>query len=708
MLEEVGLATSRLAAVVGFVALQGMVVLLREAAIAFQGHEIAYALGAGAWLLGALLGLAHRERRQGRLGGGGALLALGWGVVPLLVVARGLPLVLRGGEGSGPDLPRLLAGLAVVIGPQGFLAGAAWRRLTTVPRTATARTWADVCGGAAIGGVGATLAPALGVGGLAAAFAGALVASAGATVGALATTSTRRGVAIGCVVVALAGLVVAPRLETSLTRWAHPDLLATAETGQGRITLEKRREGLAVYVDGALAYEDQGTMAEEFAAIAAVQRATPGDVLVLGGGFEGLAREIVPYGPRRVDALEVDDTPLRLAAGVVTARGPRTEVVVADPRRFLGEARRFDLIVSALPEPATARANRHDTVEFFTQCATALGDSGVLATRLRTAANIWTPRQAHRAAAVHAALTAVFADVVVLPGTETVFLASAAPLTRDVEVLVARLERAAPDTRIVSGGWLAWRYTNERAAELVRLLQQATVPANRDRRPACYADAIMLDLAHVLPGIGWHSPPAAGRWLWFALAVLLPPAVFARRRATASRRALAGYAGLAGTSLAIVLMLHDQTVRAVLYRDLGALLAAGVAGLAIGAGAGERDRRHPAQRWRRSVLAVGSSFWSCVIAVALLSGASGLLVTVMGLLGTGVLTGLLLVAVVADVGDDACTVLGVAWGGGCAGSLLTALFLVPFAGLPAACLAIAVLAFPAAIAVWPSAPGPAA
>ena len=66
----------------------------------------------------------------------------------------------------------------------------------------------------------------------------------------------------------------------------------------------------------------------------------------------------------------------------------------------------------------------------------------MLAIRLRTPANVWTARQAHRAAAVHAALASVFADVVVLPGTETVFLASTAPLTRDVDVLVARLAHA--------------------------------------------------------------------------------------------------------------------------------------------------------------------------------------------------------------------------------------------------------------------------
>jgi hypothetical protein len=47
--------------------------------------------------------------------------------------------------------------------------------------------------------------------------------------------------------------------------------------------------------------------------------------------------------------------------------------------------------------------------------------------------------------------------------------------------------------------------------------------------------------------------------------------------------------------------------------------------------------------------------------------------------------------------------------GGCVGALLAALLLIPFSGLPTAALAVAALAFPASLAVWPlsgrSAPG---
>jgi spermidine synthase len=693
---EVHGLSSRIAFLIGWLALQGQVTLLREVGIALGGNETVYALGAGAWLIGVALGRLHHPRGGVRMGAGGGLLVLAWAILPLLVVARATAF-LPGRLAAEPDLPSMLAVVALCLGPAGFLTGAMLR--------GTAGTWALVSGGAMLGGMVATLVTALGGGGLAGALAGALVVGVGvATDGG--EVVGRRILALGLGTVALVGVLAAPGIEAWATGWDRAGHVATLESAVGRVTAVSRDGGHAVLVDEALAYESQGTTAEEFVALAAVQRDAVGDVLVLGGWVEGLAGELAPYAPRRVDLVEVDDAPLRLLADRLAGRPGRDDVVVADPRRYLATAGGLDLILSALPEPSSGRANRYATAEFFAQCAAALREGGVLAVRLRTAANLWTPRQAHRAAAMHAALGAVFADVVVLPGTETVFLASAQPLSRDTDLLVVRLERAAPPTRVVSGSWLAWRYTSERTAELGALLRQATVPANRDRRPSCYADAIMLDLAHILPGIGWHSPPAAGRWLWFALVVLLPPAILARRRAGATGRLLAGYAGLAGTGLTMVLLLHDQTARGVLYRDLGAALAVGALGLALGTWLGERQGRQPAQRWRRPVLAAGTSFWNCVVAFAMLAGAGGLIFTALGVLGTGLLTGLLLTAAVADGREDARATLAAAALGGAGGVLLAALFLVPFAGLPAAALAVAVLAFPAVVAVWPAAGPP--
>jgi spermidine synthase len=685
--------------VLGFVTLLGQVVLLREIGVAFHGSELAYVLGFGFWLCGTALGASHRDDRDPVA----ALRLAGWAVLPALVLARALRPLLGTVTGAEPGLLRLFVGLALILGPVGFLGGAAFRRVANARLAAgspLARTYALECLGAAVGGLAATLLPAVGAPGLAGAWVVALAASS-----LLRPSSWRRVRAAVPIAVALAGLIVSTPFDARLTHWTHPDLLATRDTPYGRLTLDGRDGQVAVFVDDALAYESQGTTAEEFAAIAAVQRETPGAVLVLGGWVEDLAGELVPYHPSRVLDVEVDGALPTLAAPYLDGRVAPADLLLGDPRRLLPLAERFDLLLSALPEPSTGRANRHYTAEFFARCAASLSDDGVLAIRLRMAENLWTPRQAHRAAAVYAALATAFTDVVVLPGADTVFLASNAPLERDAEVLAERFRRANPPTQLASAAWLNWRYANDRTARMEQLLRQANVPANRDLRPTCYADAIMLDLARVVPGVGWRPLPNASRWLWPALAALMVPAILSRSRPALRRAWFAGYAGLAGMGLEIVIVLHDQTGRGVLYRDLGLLLTLFMVGLAAGALAGQTYARRPDGRWRWPVLVAALSGWSCALAFVLERGASGLLFSGAVLLVTGMLVALIFAAAAAAVRQDAGPVYAADVLGGGIGGVVTSLLLVPFAGLPVACLVIAALALPAAVAIWPGRSG---
>ena len=690
----------------GLILISSQVTLLREAQISFGGNEIALVLGVGVWFLAAGLGVAHRPPR-GDWRPAQSLLALAWCAVPSLVVARSVPVLLAGLAGldrmGPPDLAQLLAGLALVLVFPGFVAGVVIRRLIGGPpgidREST-RRWASFALGAFVGAVTAFAVSAMNASSTTSLCAAAVLGSA-ASAGTPGVTRQQRAVALAAALAAAASLAGASGIEEALTRWSSPGYLVSAETAHGRVVVAHRDGGVVVDIEGALAYEAHGTAAEEFAALAALQRATMGDVLMLGGWVEGLGGEVARYLPRSLTMVERDGEALLLAAPFLPPRPALREVIVADPRASLGKERRYDLIVSALPEPATGATSRAYSAEYFHRCAAALRDSGVLALRLRTQANVWTPREARRAAAVHAALVPSFPHIAILPGTDTVFLASSAPLTSDAVTLVRRLHRAAPATRVVSEGWLTWRVTNERSAELAALVERAEVPANRDRRPSCYADPILLDLARVFPGIGWRSPPAAGRWLWLALAVSFLPSLLARRRPGPRRDALAAYAGLAGAGMSAILMLHDQTGRAMLTRDLGAFLAVVIAGTAAGARVGGRVDPQARRIWWRPALVTVFSFWNGGLGFAMLAGASGVAFTSLALAVTGWLAGATFAAAGADAVAPGRAVVVAACLGVAAGMLVTGLFLVPFAGLAATALALAVLAFPAAVAVWP-------
>jgi len=85
------------------------------------------------------------------------------------------------------------------------------------------------------------------------------------------------GVAAG--VLLLVALGASTALDRRLTRWTHPDLAAARDTPYGRVTITRSRGLVAVFENDALAWESQGTAAEEFVHLAALETPAPRSVL---------------------------------------------------------------------------------------------------------------------------------------------------------------------------------------------------------------------------------------------------------------------------------------------------------------------------------------------------------------------------------------------------------------------------------------------
>jgi len=165
-----------------------------------------------------------------------------------------------------------------------------------------------------------------------------------------------------------------------------------------------------------------------------------------------------------------------------------------------------------------------------------------------------------------------------------------------------------------------------------------------------------------------------------------------RRWDTSRRVLLAAIAGAAGMVLECALLLGYQTRAGVLYRDLGLLMTAFMAGLALGAAAVDRTGSSTARRWLSvaafAALSLGSAVW-------LRAGSPGGLIASSCLL---LALGFLVAAVVAHASllrdPDQLRVVSPVYAsdllGGCVGSLLAGVVLIPLLGLPGTALAAAV------------------
>ena len=94
--------------------------------------------------------------------------------------------------------------------------------------------------------------------------------------------------------------------------WNHPNLLASKDSPYGRITVAQSYGQISVFENDALAFDTEGTEAEYFCHLAALQHANPEQVLILGGGIEGIVREVQKYKPKRIDYVELNPVMLDL------------------------------------------------------------------------------------------------------------------------------------------------------------------------------------------------------------------------------------------------------------------------------------------------------------------------------------------------------------------------------------------------------------
>ncbi len=700
----------------GFLALLGQVVLLREATVAAFGSELAVVLALGLWLLGAAAGAAAGARQAKPSPARVArLFALAGALVPFaLIWSRAARPLLGGVRGGDLPFPLQLAAMAVTLVPAAAAGGAlfpALARLAAARGRSVASAYALESAGALLGGLAAAAAARLGVPGL-------LLALACAAFAPLALLARgRRAAAAGSAALLALLAALAPRLDLATTGWTHPGLVETRDTPYGRLALEAHAGQISVFVNDALAYETQGQSSAEFASLAALQTADPRRVLVLGGGACGLVQELLRHGPREVTAVDLDPALQRALAPRLTAdlraalADPRVRTIAADPRAWLARDIGFwDLILIGLPEPASGATNRFYTQEFFMLCAGHLAPGGTLALRLPAAENLWAPAQVRRTASVVAALRAAGTDALVLPGAAGIIVAAKGTLTRDPAPLSARLIARGASGPLVTPAYLRYLFTNDRLAGVAAALATVDAPPNRDARPVCYPYTLALWLAKFYPALARLDPLSAARplhSLWPAAAAVLVALVFVTRRLRQRTLLAVAAAGAAGMLIEALALLAFQTRHGALYRDLGLLLAAFMAGLAVGALVIDRlplapagSRRTAAAHVRAAALPAVLALLATLLALRLRAGAApGLPEASLWLASAGALTAAVF-ALAARRLESPARAAGPLYAadliGGCLGSLAGSLILVPLAGLPATAMAAAVLALMAA------------
>ncbi|MGA3098176.1 MAG: hypothetical protein ABSF25_17110 [Bryobacteraceae bacterium] len=593
---------------IGFTAAIAQIVLLRELMLVFGGNEISLGLVLAVWLFWTAVG----SGAAGLLGlrtmaGVQALLALALPATVLGVRFGKAALTTIPGESLGPAAALLvsLAALCVFCILSGSLFTAACGLWPTAPlRSRLGADGATVymveAVGAVAGGLLAGLALlrlfsplqiACGLGLLN------LMAAAGLAI--------RRRWAWGAAVTALVVLAVPmfavlPAFENALLQRLWPPgyrLLATRNSAYGNLAVVETEGSRSVYENGLILFhapDPEG--AEEAVHYALLEHLAPRSLLLIGDGANGSLRQALQHPSlERVDYVELDPAILEIARRYFREEwapaesDARVHVHVTDGRRFVQTSEGlFDVIVVNLPDPHTAQLNRYYTLDFFREAGAKLTADGVLSFRLAASENYIGADLADFLRSMERTLRAAFPEVVTIPGETVHFFAAkrAGILTREAATLLDRMRERRLATTYVREYYLPFRMAPERMSELdERIRPLPTTRVNRDLAPVAYYFDLTLWSSRF--GHGYALALRALGGVSFArlacgLGLLLMAIVISGRRRLSAAAACTAATGFTSIGLEVLLLLAFQAKYGSLYQGLALLIAAFMAGMAVG------------------------------------------------------------------------------------------------------------------------------
>jgi len=587
--------------VAGIYSVLGQVVILRELNVAFYGIELIYLLSFTFWLLGTAVGVTLGQRTYTPTENNilSLFLLSAFLLIADIVFIRGSRNFLGGVQGGYLPFSMQITGLIISLLPIGLLSGLSFqwtaKRFISENRT-LAKAYAIESAGGIVGGLSSTLFLNLGISN----FLIALICSALCVLTVIYYSFRFRKSLVKYVSLFLLALIIfsfafSHQLDMELTSWNYFGLIESKDTPYNRVTITSSGEQINIFEDGVLSYETQSVTAEEFVQLAALQTTDLDNVLVLGGGFEGIISELLKLHVKKIDYVEINESLLSILKKSLPAeltnslKSKKVNIIFDDPRKFLQNHYRYNVILVGMPEPMSLQNNRYYTKQFFSQCFNSLNEKGIIAFKIPSSENIWTKQLNERNSGIFNALKSSFKNILVLPGVTNLFVASKSELTTDTKVLTDRFNQRNLDTKLVSPQYINYIFTNDRFTEIRNLVSSSTTSANSDFQPVCFSYTISIWLSKFFPNLTFSENPLllinkfGSSILFYIIFIFLLGMILVIKKSQSVKIIFLVFAaGFIGMILEVILILLYQNDNGILFRDIGLLLMAFMIGLTLG------------------------------------------------------------------------------------------------------------------------------
>jgi len=602
---------------VGFSAVIGQIVLMRELIVVFNGNEISLGIMLATWLLWTAIGsgLASRfVRSKSKARNTVALLEclLGVSLPPTIWILRASRTFFQSvpGELVGP-MPMLLTSLVclslscILCGSLFVLAARMYQEECAISvRDAIRSAYLFEAAGSGFGGILASVVLLRFFDSFHIAI---IVALFNLFMAAILLYQMQPTKIIALALLSFPLFIyAAPFLNRSSQQrlWRGFHVLGSRNSIYGNLVVIETGNIRSIYDSGViLASAPDEAAAEEAVHYAFLQHPAPANVLLIGGGTNGSIAQALKHPTlKRLDYVELDPAVIEVTrqffpTSSIAFADPRVYIHYADGRHYLNSAAdKFDLIILDLPDPQTAQLNRFYTAEFFGSAHDHLALGGVFALQLRSSEDYISPQLAEFLRCIHHTLQQVFPDVAIIPGETIHFFAAMQSnvLSDNPQTLISRLRDRNVQTQYVREYFIPFRMTPDRMTQVRELLRPLpTTPINHDFEPIAYYFNVVLWSSEFRFGYSSWLREAAHisfpRLIERALLILLIPAVLVlfaptrQTRAPASMVCCVAATGFTLMALQIFLLLAFQSVYGYVYHQLAILIATFMAGISFGA-----------------------------------------------------------------------------------------------------------------------------
>jgi len=445
---------------------------------------------------------------------------------------------------------------------------------------------------------------------------------------------TRARAAAVCVVILLlaAAALLPPnseRLHQWLIRrqWSPYTVVGYRNSIYGNVAVVRSYEQYTFFTNGIPALTaptpDIG-LAEEIVHLPLLFRGLPHRCMIVGGGVGGVLNELLKYPIERVDYAEPDpaliqavqEFPTRLTRTELS--DPRVTVHTVDGRLLVqrtaetpGQAP-YDLVIVNLPYPSTLQLNRLYTTGFFRALSTFISEDGLVVVVAPGADTYLSPGLRNLNASLFVSLSRVFPHVYAIPGEINLWLASPGLSLDSTQpaVLEERWQEREIPANLVNVEYLRYKFRQDRLEWFWHSLDvNPQVLPDEDLHPTGLLYGLLYWSELFSPYLtGYLTALTRLRLAHLAWPVLATTALLLALLALSGRMRshrliltvvplAVGTTGLAGMAFDLVVIFAFQSFYGYVYRQVGLLVTAFMAGLSLGGWWMSRQPARTTVRW---------------------------------------------------------------------------------------------------------------